>query len=48
MAIEFEWDEGKACRNLLKHRISFEEAVTVFADPMALTIYDAIHSAGED
>ena len=48
MAIEFEWDENKAWRNLLKHRISFEEAVTVFADPRAVTIIDMAHSKIED
>jgi len=47
MSLEFEWDEDKAWRNLLKHRISFEEAITVFADPMALTVFDEAHSTQE-
>ena len=49
MAISFEWDANKARTNLRKHRVSFEEATTVFGDPMSLTIYDPDHSrAGEE
>jgi len=48
MSLEFEWDERKAKQNLKKHRISFEEASTVFADPLALTIPDPLHSEEED
>ena len=36
MALEFEWDSRKAMQNLVKHGVSFEEALTVFADPLAL------------
>jgi hypothetical protein len=32
----FSWDTGKARANLKKHRVSFEEAATVFSDPNAL------------
>jgi uncharacterized protein len=32
----FTWDPNKAAANLKRHRIAFEEAVTVFADPLAL------------
>jgi len=32
----FEWDESKAAANLLKHRVSFEDATRVFLDPLAL------------
>ena len=32
MALEFEWDEAKAASNLVKHRISFDDALEVFAD----------------
>ena len=44
----FEWDEEKAQDNLRKHGISFEEAQTVFNDPLAITIPDPDHSADED
>ncbi len=44
----FEWDEKKAYQNIKKHGISFEEAVTVFGDPFSITIYDPLHSEGED
>jgi uncharacterized DUF497 family protein len=42
-----EWDGRKAAANLRKHKISFEEAVTVFDDPLALTIADPDHSIAE-
>lgn len=42
------WDESKAAANLKKHKVSFEEARTVFNDPEALRIYDPDHSADED
>ncbi|MEH1824058.1 MAG: BrnT family toxin [Nostoc sp.] len=32
--MKFEWDENKATINLLKHQVSFEEAKTVFDDPL--------------
>ena len=44
----FEWDEEKAERNLRKHEVSFHEAVTVFYDPLSLTIVDPDHSSGEE
>jgi uncharacterized DUF497 family protein len=44
----FEWDEAKAKSNLRKHRVSFEEAKTVFGDPLLLTFPDEAHSAGEE
>jgi len=37
MALRFEWDANKAKANFAKHRISFEEASTVFGDPRSLT-----------
>jgi len=46
--MEFEWDDDKAESNLSKHGVSFPEAQTVFADPLALTGYDPDHSGGED
>lgn len=48
MDIRFEWDEEKAATNLKKHKVSFEEAKTVFYDPNALLISDPEHSADED
>ena len=48
MDIRFEWDEEKAALNLKKHKVSFEEAKTVFYDPNALLISDPEHSTEED
>ena len=47
MSLVFEWDPKKAASNRTKHRISFEEASTVFGDPLSLTIPDPDHSRGE-
>ncbi|HVY94621.1 MAG TPA: BrnT family toxin [Bryobacteraceae bacterium] len=47
MLIGFEWDEEKARRNLRKHGVAFDEAVTVFDDEMAATIDDPDHSTEE-
>lgn len=35
MSLRFEWDPNKAEANIAKHEVSFEEAMTVFADPLA-------------
>jgi uncharacterized DUF497 family protein len=43
-----EWDYSKADENRRKHKVSFAEAVTVFDDPLAMTIPDPDHSASED
>lgn len=43
-----EWDEAKAEANLRKHDIRFEEAETVFDDPLSITIADPFHSIGEE
>jgi uncharacterized DUF497 family protein len=43
----YEWDPKKAKANLLKHRVSFEEAATVFLDPLAVTYPDSDHSGEE-
>jgi len=45
--LEFEWDSGKAHSNIEKHGIGFAEAMTVFGDPLELTIPDPDHSEGE-
>ena len=48
MGYEFEWDPIKATSNLRDHGVSFEEASTVFADPLAMLIADPDHSIDED
>lgn len=48
MLIGFEWDSAKARSNAEKHGVSFEEASTVFDDPLAVTIDDPEHSANEE
>jgi uncharacterized DUF497 family protein len=48
MGLEFEWDEDKAKGNLRIHGVSFDEASTIFGDPLALTIPDPLHSEEED
>lgn len=47
MGLVFEWDEKKAEQNIKKHRIAFEDAATVFGDPLSLTIDDPRHSTVE-
>ncbi|MEW6357714.1 MAG: BrnT family toxin [Planctomycetota bacterium] len=47
MKLNFEWDDEKAKANLKKHKISFDEAATVFMDPFSITIPDPAHSADE-
>jgi len=48
MPLTFEWDEEKAKTNAAKHGVRFEEAATVFADRLSLTIPDPEHSQTED
>lgn len=43
----YEWDPRKADHNLRKHGVSFDEALTVFMDPLAVTFDDPDHSCGE-
>ncbi len=45
--MRFEWDEEKAGANLGKHGVSFEEALTVFGDPLSDTFDDPDHSTEE-
>jgi uncharacterized protein len=47
MELTFEWDEAKGAANLRKHDVSFEEAKTVFNDPLLLTFPDSGHSIEE-
>jgi len=46
--MEFEIHSAKAVINLKKHKVSFEEAASVFGDPMAYTFADPDHSIGEE
>jgi uncharacterized DUF497 family protein len=48
MALRFSWDPKKAASNLKNHRVSFEEAVTAFGDPLSMTIPDPLHSESEE
>ena len=45
--MKFEWDENKARLNFTKHAVGFEEATTVFADPLFLIFADDEHSSIE-
>lgn len=48
MEFEFSWDPKKAAANLRKHGVSFDEALTAFADPLSITVPDPEHSAREE
>lgn len=48
MELTFEWDKNKAKANLRKHKISFDEAKTVFNDPLTVTFRDDLHSIEEE
>jgi uncharacterized DUF497 family protein len=48
MNLQFEWDPEKAKINLKKHQVSFEEASTIFDDPMFITFLDEEHSIDEE
>ena len=48
MNYNFEWDPNKAKINLSKHRVSFEQATSVFRDKNAISIFDDEHSEDED
>ena len=47
MPLRFEWDSRKAQSNLAKHGVGFEEAATIFGDPLSRTISDPDHSLNE-
>lgn len=47
MPVVFEWDDDKARSNLKKHQVGFEEASTVFGDPLAKIFSDDQHSDRE-
>lgn len=46
--MRFEWDRAKAQRNVRRHGVSFDEAVTVFYDPLSATFGDPDHSIDEE
>lgn len=48
MGLRIDWDINKAKKNLRKHAVSFEEAQTVFADSLSVTVDDPDHSEHED
>ena len=45
--MRFEWDSKRAATNLKRHKVSFDEAVSVFADPLASIFDDENHSDAE-
>jgi len=47
MRLQFEWDKKKAAANLKKHKVSLDEATTVFDDPLAYIFDDEDHSEDE-
>jgi uncharacterized DUF497 family protein len=46
--MKFEWDLKKAAANEQKHNVTFQEAATVFGDPLAITFTDPDHSVHEE
>lgn len=47
MKLRFEWDEEKAAANLKKHKVTFDEATTVFIDPLSITVHNPNYSVDE-
>jgi len=45
--MQFEWDKDKAKTNFKKHKVSFDEALTIFYDPLSATFYDPDHLSEE-
>lgn len=48
MPFQFEWDPGKAISNFADHGVHFEDAITLFYDPLELTTRDYLHSLDEE
>ena len=48
MSYKFDWDPTKAASNLKDHQVAFEEASTVFGDPLAMLMADPDHSEDEE
>lgn len=47
-AMRYIWDDDKAKENIRNHRVTFEEAETVFDDPLSTTYHDPDHSISEE
>lgn len=48
MSLQFEWNPNKAKKNIEKHGVSFDEAATVFSDPLSMSYDDPDHSYDEN
>jgi len=48
MNYDFEWDLNKAKSNLVKHKVSFEVATSIFRDKNAISVFDEQHSEDEE
>ena len=48
VTFDFEWDPVKALSNQQKHGVTFDQAASVFLDPLMVTVYDQDHSQQED
>ena len=48
LELDIAWDAAKAQSNLAKHGVSFAQAATVLADPLALTVFDEAHSETDE
>lgn len=46
--LDVTWDATKAQSNIVKHGVTFAQAATVLLDPLALTVFDAVHSDAEE
>lgn len=47
MKLEFDWDPAKAASNRARHGVSFDDAMAVFVDPLALSLIDVSYGARE-
>ena len=47
MSLEYAWDDDKAANNIVKHHVTFDDASSVFADPLAVIFDDEAHSGEE-
>ncbi|HYS49189.1 MAG TPA: BrnT family toxin [Xanthobacteraceae bacterium] len=48
ISYDFEWDAAKALSNVRKHAVTFDQAATIFLEPLALTVYDESSSQNEE
>ena len=47
-SLKFEWDISKELENIAKHRVTFRDAIEIFADPKIIHLEDVAHSSNED